>query len=64
MRSVLAAPPAELLELEAVAGVGLALDGHIVAPLARVTRECDRRPLVAWHVGKSLFSGSWLSAKS
>ena len=50
----LAAPLAELAELEALARVRLALRGDVVAPLAVLAREGDRRSLVTCHCSNSL----------
>src|SRR5690606_41536107 len=46
---VLTAPLAVLGELEPVAGVGLVLGRHVVAALAHLASQRDRRPLVGWH---------------
>ena len=47
--SRLAAPLAELLQLEAVPRVGLVLRGDVVTPLALLACECDRRSFVTCH---------------
>ena len=49
VRLVLAAPAAVLLQLQAFPGVGFALRRYVVPPLAFLTREVDRRPLVTCH---------------
>ncbi len=43
------APAAVLLQLQALPGVGLALRRHVVAPLALLACEVDRRPFVTCH---------------
>src|SRR6266542_4703721 len=50
---VLAAPPAVLLELEAVAVVHLVLLGDVVPPLAVVAGERDRRSVVGFRHRRS-----------
>jgi len=49
VRRLLATPFAELLQLEAVPRVGLALRGDVVPPLARLACERDRRAFVTGH---------------
>ena len=55
MRGRRTTPLAELLQLEAIPRVGLVLRGDVVAPLARLACECDRRSLVTCHVRFFLF---------
>src|SRR3989304_5116204 len=60
MGGVLAAEAAVLLQLYPLTRVGLVLGGDVVAPLARLAGECDRRSLVAGHVcSSSLVPGAW-----
>jgi hypothetical protein len=56
MRRRLAAPLAELAKLEAFPRVRLVLGGDVVAPLAPLTCQGDRRPLVTSHGRNSLRS--------
>jgi hypothetical protein len=59
------APLAELLQLEAVPRVGLALRGDVIAPLAVLACEGDRRSLVTGHDYSLRFAALsfWLLAK-
>ena len=56
VRLVCSAPAAVLLEFDALTRVGLVLDRHVVAPLALLARQVDRRPLVRCHVALSRLS--------
>jgi len=56
VRLVRAAPAAVLLEFDALTRVGLVLDRHVIAPLALLASQVDRRPLVRCHVALSHLS--------
>ena len=50
MWGVVAAPAAVLLEFQPVAGIGLVLCCDVVAALARLAGERERRSLVRSHI--------------